>query len=176
MRKRNADKTKQFRGGVTAEAIMQFRYGNKYDPAALEAVRAMRRALCPAISFPPCPAFDKQLFDEHRETFWQFIATNYNRRKPDGSFFRKLADAMEVDEIINDPVWHCGIGEIMFRKECGQPMFTVSELHDNLRRREIITNRKTIERMFAWLKVEPAPAKRGPRLGTKQKSVHRTRR
>lgn len=176
MRNKNADKTKQFIGGVTAGAITQFRYGNKCDPAALEAVRAMRRALYPAKLGTPCPAVEKQLFDTEREAFWKYVETNYNRRKPDGNFFRKLADAMEVDQMVQDPAWSCGIGEIMFRKKRRLPMFTVSDLHKNLRGREISTNRKTVERMFDWIGVKPKPDKRGAPIGTKQKSVHRARR
>ncbi len=171
MRIKNADKIKPVAGEVTAEKLSQFRYGNKCDPAALEAIRAMRRALYPAKLGTPCSAVEKQLFDTEREAFWNYVATNYNRRKPDGNFFRKLADATEVDEVINDPAWNCGTGEIMFRRERGLPMFTVSELHDNLRWRGFSTTRKTVQRMFKFVGVKPKPAKRGPRPGTKQKSA-----
>ena len=55
----------------------------------------------------------------------------------------------------------------------GMSMPTVSEMYRLILDAEIPVTRKTVERLFRIYKVTPAKAKRGPKPGTKQKSVHR---
>lgn len=150
----------------------QMRYGRKYDPAALEAVHALHNALF-LKSSPPNPTFDDQVFAEYRDTFWNFIADNYCKSwaKHDGSFFRKLADAMEVHQQTVDPAWSFVGSEIIQRKSRGLPMPTVAGMHQALRKVEIQATPKTVGRIFSYYGIKPRKGKRGTRPGTKQKSA-----
>jgi len=150
----------------------QMRYGRKCDPAALEAVHALHNALF-LKSSPPNPAFDDQVFAEYRDEFWNFIADNYRKSwtKHDGSFFRKLADAMEVHQKTVDPAWSFIGSEMIQCRSREIPMRTISEMHQSLLHVGIQTTRKTVERIFEYYGVKPQQGKRGPRPGTKQKSA-----
>jgi hypothetical protein len=179
MRIKNADKIKQPSDMTREEIRFQLCYGNKCDRDALNAIRALDNALNMKTEAQwPTPAFDKQIFDMYREEFWKYVATNFqeSKSKHDGTFFRKLAGAMEVYQKPPDPAWSCGLGEIQDRVNRGLPMPTVSEMHRILLECEIVTTRKTVERIFKFAGHKPAPAKRGPRPGTMQKSVHRVSR
>lgn len=173
-RTKNTHKIKSQPTTSISEEIFQFRYGDKCDQAALDAIKALKKSVFPVISYPPCPPLDNWMLNQERDKFWKFVEENYRSSwlKHDGSFFRRLADAMEVHEISNDPVWSVGVSEILFRQNHKMKMFTVQELHDELNKRgeETSTNQKTVRRIFTFLRIKPSPAKPGPSKGSKQKS------
>lgn len=182
MRRKNAitKRTKQGDRPLAARAMAEkftaFRFGRKHDPDALAAVHALHNALH-LKSSSPSPVFEKQIFDEQRDIFWTFVAENYEQSwtKHDGTFFRRLADAMEVHQKPNDAAWTFVSGEIITRREHGLSIPTVSEMHRDLEQRGITATRKTVENIYREHGVS-REAKRGRKAGTKQKSVHRIRR
>jgi hypothetical protein len=176
MRTKNAviKKTKQGESPLAGRSIYDKfdanRYGRKCDPDALEAIHALHNALH-LKSSPPSPSFDKQISSAEREKFWNYVATNYEKSwtRHDGTFFRKLADAMEVHQQANDPARTVVTGEIIICQERGLAIPTVSEMHKDLAWRGIEATRKTVENIYKDLGIART-AKRGAKPGTKQKS------
>jgi hypothetical protein len=175
-RKKNAVKSAAIAGLPIQEKFQAVRYGEQADATALAAIHALHNALH-LKSSPPHSTVDKQIFDEHRDLFWEYVASNYQAAwtKHDGTFFRKLADAMEVHQKPNDAAWTCVTGEILICQERGLPIPTVSEMHLDLSNRGITATRKTVENIYKFHGIERTD-KRGPKPGTKQKSVHRANR
>ena len=176
MRIKNADKIKKQDVAATPEACLEhrdkFRYGNKCDSDALMAIHNLHVALNLKCPVPPLEPFDKTSFGKYRERFWRHVAINYQSswEKHDGTFFRKLADAMEVHLRPNDPVWTCVGDEIIVRRMFERQIPTVTEMHRVLTGRGITATRKTVERIYAFFRIE-RKAKRGQRTGAKQKSA-----
>ena len=149
------------------ECRVRERYGNKCDDEALDAVRALRLYLTE-------PQDKIGISKSHLlAQFLNYVTQNYiaNYKQPDGTFFRKLAAAMEVDLKAADPVWSFVISEILVRKPARFP--TVTEMHARLQEHHHQTDRKTVERIYRALAIK-RNAKRGAKLGSKQKlSIHR---
>jgi hypothetical protein len=181
VRIKNADKAKSL--NATQDAVMEdwehFRYGNKCDPQALTAIWYLRIAL--GLGPTGFKAGGKisgiGIARFYRDEFWRYVTHEYLRswRKHDGTFFRKLADAMEVSMRPNDPVWTHVYSELICRLCRGDKVPTVTEMHKDMLQKGIAADRKTVGRIYRHLAV-PRNARRGPRPGTKQQSVHRVRR
>ncbi len=183
MRIKNADKKTSVE--ETTDAPMEFRnrkrFGRKCDPdgnelhrVALAAIRALHFALNLPSRVPLPRSFNKESHDRYREQFWQHVVSYYSRdwANHDGRFFRALADAMEVHLRPNDLVWTSVGDEIIVHRLARMQLPTVAEMYADLCRKGIKTTRKTVERIYKHFG-EERKAKRGPRPGTKQKSVHR---
>ena len=148
------------------------RYGEKCDRDALTAIRALHNSIYRRST---SEAINAQIVAKDRDTFFEYIKSNYQKSwfNHHGSFFRKLADAMEVHQRPVEPHHTVFIGEIQDRKVRGMSMPTVSEMYRLISDAEISVTRKTVERLFRMYNVTPAKGKRGPKPGTKQESVHR---
>lgn len=163
-------------GLPTYEKWKQMRYGRDFDQAAYDAIHGLDNALF-LKSSPPCPSVDKQVFDENRNKFWEYVAAHYEKSRYDGSFFRKLAYIVDVFFNPVDPAKSVIGGEIYFCETRGLPMPTVSQAVKRCKEADAQATRKTVERIFKAYEVSPTPEKRGPKLGTKQgPSVHRAKR
>lgn len=175
-RKKNAVKSASIAELTMEKKYEAVRYGERFDRAALQAVRALHKALTTKTT-PPNPTVDKIIFNENRETFWQYIASNYQAAwwKHDGNFFRKLADAMEYQMKANNPAWACVSSEIISCKERGLLIPSVTEMYRDVSARGIIATRKTVENIYKFHGIERTD-KRGPKPGTKRKSLHRAHR
>ena len=176
MRRKNAVtvKTKQgelkLDGKTVREKWASFRYGRNYDPDALKAIQALRVA---ALMDGGPPRVDKIIFDQHRDKFFAYVAENYKKSWAlcDGTFFHKLADAMQNYIKPVSPA-QSAIGDlIIFRREQGLPMPSIIEALDLCRCYRIPVVRKTVDRILKkHYKITPSKDKSGRKLGTKQKT------
>jgi hypothetical protein len=181
---RSTGKTPANRCNRLMEIRQEFRYGEHFNPdrseddfTALEAIRALHFALNLKSKVAPPRPFNKKSLDEYQKHFWQHVTINYERsfKTHDATFFRRLADAMEAWLCSNDPVWTHITDELIVCKLAKRKFPTVSEMQDGLANIGLKPNRKTVERAYVFWGV-PRDAKRGAKLGTKQKLRHQAHR
>jgi len=156
------------------------RYGKTFDLDAQNAIHALDVAFHMEPD-PPCQRVKDTSFAQHWGDFQKYVTTNFIKSWParDGTFFRRLADAMETYNKSPDPAawaWSQIGGEIYYRKMRNWPMPTISEMHAIVNKSGVSVDEKTIRRAFLFYKATPAPSKRGIPPGTKRKSVHRAHR
>jgi hypothetical protein len=175
-RKRNIPKSgSPESSGLSADGKFKLsRYGEGIDEEAIAAIRALHRVFY-LRSSPPMPSIDEQIIASDMAEFLGYIEKHYKEcwSKHDGSFFRRLAAAMEVSQKVHDPVWAIVGGIINDRLKRSEEMPTIMEVLKDLEWRETPSDKNTVKRVFAWYGEKPSKGKPGPAPGTKQKSVHR---
>ena len=156
-----------------AEKWRILRYGEKCDPDALAAIRAIHNAIFMKV-FPPDSG---QISAMYKDEAWEIITAHYRADwgKHDGSFFRALADAMEVHQRIVDPAYARSGGEIQRCEASDLPLPTLHEMRFILADAEIEVTLKTVGRGFKFWGKSPTPMRRGAKSGQKRRHVHRAR-